>query len=85
MAINVYEYGIQGTCVKMFRYSYAGIREMKIQKEKEDRHMSKVMSTSIGTKTQVSIKIVEKEGKKKMVINIEQNTNHTYEYGEKFV
>jgi len=33
----------------------------------------------------VSIKIVEKEGKKKMVINIEQNTNHTYEYGEKFV
>jgi len=51
LAINVYEYGIQGTCVKMFRYSYAGIREMKIQKEKEDRHMSKVMSTSIGTKT----------------------------------
>ena len=59
---------------------------MKMQKEKEDRHMSKVMSTSIGTVTQVSIKIVEKEGrKKKTFINIEQNTNHTYEYGDKCV
>jgi len=36
----------------------------------------------------VSINVVEKEGntkKKKMVIDIEQNTNHTYEYGDKCV
>ena len=60
---------------------------MKMQMEKEDRHMSMVMSTSIGTVTQVSLKIVEKEAKinKKTFINIEQNINHTYEYGNKCV
>jgi len=51
MAINVYEYGRGGKCVYMFRYTYAGIREMKMQMEKEDRHMSRVTRTSIGTAT----------------------------------
>jgi len=47
MAMNVYEYGRGGKCLYMFRYTgtYAEIREMKIQ----DRHMSRVMRTSIGT------------------------------------
>jgi len=49
MAINVHEYEIGGKCVYMFRYTYAGMRDKKMQMEKEDRHMSKVMSTSIGT------------------------------------
>jgi len=34
MAINVYEYGRGGKCVYMFTYTYAGIREMKMQMEK---------------------------------------------------
>ena len=41
MAINVYEYGRGGKCVYMVRYTYAGIREMKMQIEKEDRHTSR--------------------------------------------
>jgi len=45
MANHVYEYGRGGNCVYMFRYTYAGIREMKMQMEKEDRHISKVMRT----------------------------------------
>jgi len=49
MAINVYGYGRGGKCVYMFRYTYAGIRIIKMQMEKEDRHMSRVMRTSIGT------------------------------------
>ena len=51
MAINVYEDARGGKCVYMFRYTYAGIREMKIEMEKEDRHMSRVVRTSIGTVT----------------------------------
>jgi len=51
MAINVYEYGRGGKYVYVFRYTYAGIRERKRQMEKEDRHMSRVMRTSIGTVT----------------------------------
>ena len=49
MAINVYEDARGGKCVYMFKYTYAGIREMKIEMEKEDRHMSRVVRTSIGT------------------------------------
>jgi len=45
MAIIVYDYGRGGTCVYMFRYTYAGIREMKMQMEKEDRHIRRVMRT----------------------------------------
>jgi len=43
MVTNVYEYGRGGKCVYMVRYRYAGIREMKMQMEKEDRHRSQVM------------------------------------------
>jgi len=43
MAINVYEYGRGGKCVYMVRYTYAGMREMKMQIEKEDRHTSRNM------------------------------------------
>jgi len=49
MAINVFEYGRGGECVYIFRHTYAGIREMNLQLEKEDRHMDRVMRTSIGT------------------------------------
>jgi len=34
MAINVHEYGRGGTCVCMFTYPHAGIREMQMQMEK---------------------------------------------------
>jgi len=43
MAINVYEYGSAGKCLCMFRYTYTGIRIINIQKEKEDRNMSRVI------------------------------------------
>ena len=51
MAINMDECGRGGKCVYMFRYTYAGIREIKMQMEKEDWHMSRVMRTSIGSVT----------------------------------
>ena len=38
-------------CLYMFRYTYADIRGMKMQMEKEVRHMGRVMRTSIGTVT----------------------------------
>jgi len=56
MAIDVYKYGRGGKCVNMFRYTHAGIREFKMQTEKEDRQMSRVIRLSIGTVTQVSVK-----------------------------
>jgi hypothetical protein len=37
--------------IYIFRYTCAGIREMKMQMEKEGRYMSRVMRTSIGTVT----------------------------------
>jgi len=51
MALNVYEYERGWKFEYMFRYTYAGIREMKMQLETEDRHMSRVIRTSIGTVT----------------------------------
>ena len=42
-AINVQKYGRGGKCVYMFRYTYAEIRIINMQIEKEDRHMSRVM------------------------------------------
>jgi len=51
MAINVYKYVRGQKCVYVFRYTHAGIREIKMQMEKEDRHMSRVMRTSIRTVT----------------------------------
>jgi len=43
MAINVNEYGTGGRRVYMFRHTYAGIRIINIQIEKEDRHMGRVI------------------------------------------
>jgi len=51
MAINVYDYGRGGKYVCMFSYTYAGIREIKMQMEREDRYFSRVMRTSICTVT----------------------------------
>jgi len=34
IAINLYEYGRGGECLYMFRYTYAGIREMKMKMKK---------------------------------------------------
>jgi len=51
MARNVYEYGRGGKCVYMLRYTYAGIREINLKVEEEDRHKSRVMRTSMGTVT----------------------------------
>jgi len=51
MARNVREYGRGGKCVYMFKYTYTGIRETNLQMEKEDRHKSRVMRTSIGIVT----------------------------------
>ena len=51
MAIIVYEYGRGGKCVYMYRYTYAGIVERKMQMGKESRHLSRVMRSSIGTVT----------------------------------
>jgi len=42
IAINVYEDGRGGKSSYMFRYTYAGFRGMKMQMEKEDRHMGRV-------------------------------------------
>jgi len=39
MALHVYEYGRGGKCVYMFRCTYAGIRQRKMQMEKKDRHI----------------------------------------------
>jgi len=75
IAIIVYEYGRGERCVYMFKYTYAGIREMDLQMSKESRHISRVMRTSIGTVTQVSIKFVDKENENMKVV-MDQNTKH---------
>jgi len=38
-------------CVYMFTYTYTEIREMKMQMEKANKHISRVVRTSIGTVT----------------------------------
>jgi len=76
IAINVYEYGRGGKCVYMFRYTHTGIRDRDLQMEKESRHMSRVMSTLIGTMTQVSIKFAEK-GKGKEKSGYDYGPEHT--------
>jgi len=60
----------------MFRHTYAEMREMKMQMKKADRHMSRVMRTSIGTVTWVSIEFVEKEERKQIGGYLGQNTKH---------
>ena len=64
MAVSVYDYGKRGKCVYMFRYTEGGSRERKTQMEKKDQHKVRVMRTSIGTVTEVSIKLSEKEERK---------------------
>ena len=59
----------------MLRYKYAGIRERKIQMSRDDRHVSRVVCTSIGTVTQVTTKIVEK-GTNKQKGSYEYRTEH---------
>ena len=49
MAINVNENGRGGKCVYRLTHAYVRITKMEVQKEAEDKDMSKVMSTSIGT------------------------------------
>ena len=51
MAINVYEYGRGGKCVYKLTYTYVWITQMEMQKEAEDKNMSKDMNTSLGTVT----------------------------------
>jgi len=51
ISVNAYGYGRGGECVYIFRYISAGVKAMKIKMEKESRHMSRVMRTSIGTVT----------------------------------
>ena len=59
---------------------------MDIKKESEDKDTRRGMVTSIDTVTQVSIMFRKKKKEnKKMDINIEQNTKHTYKYGNKCV
>jgi len=84
IAIIVYEYGRGERCVYMFKYTYAGIREMDLQMSKESRHISRVMRTSIGTVTQVSIKFVDKEkGKQKGGYGPEHKTRSARKTGRK--
>jgi len=59
---------------------------VEIQKESEDKDMRRGMITSIDTAAQVSMKFRKKKKENKKVdINIEHNTKHTYEYGDKCV
>ena len=56
--------GNKGNAYTCLRCTYAGIRETKMQMEKEDRHMSRVVCTSIGTVTYMYIQFVGKEERK---------------------
>ena len=67
VAINVYEYGRGGKCSYMFRYAYAGIREMKKKMKMESRHMGRVIRTSIGTVTLVLLDLRKRKRKQKVV------------------
>ena len=80
VAINVYEYGRGGKCSYMFRYAYAGIREMKKKMKMESRHMCRVIRTSIGTVTLVLLDLRKRKRKQKSSHEY-TNTKHTYEYG----
>ena len=64
MVVSVYDYGRGGKIVNMFRYTEGGSRERKMEMEKKDQHKVRVMRTSIGTVTEVSMKLSEKEERK---------------------
>jgi len=57
MAISVYKYEKGRKSVYMLRFTYAGIREMKMQMKKEFWHMIRVKRTSIGTVTEVLLNL----------------------------
>ena len=61
MSASVYKYGRGGKYAYMFNYAYAGIKERNIQMSRDDTNMNRVMRTSTGTVTLMSIKFVEKE------------------------
>jgi len=62
---------------------------MKIQMEKEERHMNRVVRKSIGIVTQVSNQFVETEGGTKRLLQVQNRTQtihmnmeiRVYEYG----
>jgi len=77
MAINVNEYGTGGKCVYILRYTYAGLRMINMQIEKEDRHMSRVMRiTRAPCQIYVSNSQEKKKENKKVVMNTKSSTNH---------
>ena len=77
MTINVYEYGRGGKCACIFRYTYAGIRIINIQIEKEDRHISRVMCITRAPCQKYVLNLqVKKKENKKVVMNTKPNTNH---------
>jgi len=65
LTINVYEYGRGGKCVYMFRYTYAGIRMINMQIEREDRHMSRVMHITRAPCQRYVLNLHEKKKEKK--------------------
>ena len=60
MALNVYGYGRGGKCICKLTHAYVWITKMEIEKEMENKDMSKVMSTWIDTLTYVSIRFISK-------------------------
>ena len=77
MAIDMYKYGRGGKCVYMFRYTYAGIRIIYMQIEKEDRHMSRVMRITRAQCQRYAFNSQEKKkANKNVVMNTNPNTNH---------
>ena len=72
---NTYENGEKcvqiwrgGKCVYMFRYTYAGIRIINMQIEKEDRHMSRVMRITRASCQRYVLNSQEKKKKNKNVV-----------------
>ena len=68
MATNVYECGRGVKCLYMFRYTYAAIRIINMQIEKEDRHMSRVMRITRALCLRYVLNSQEKKKKNKNVV-----------------
>ena len=77
MAIDVYEYGRGAKCACMFRYTYAGIRIINMQIEKEDRHVGRVMRITRALSQRYVLNTQEKKKEnKKVAMNTKPNINH---------
>jgi len=77
MAINVYEYGRGGKCAFMFRYTYAGIKIIKIQIDRGDRYSNSVMRTSRAAWQRYLLNSQKKNTtNKNVVMNTEPKTNY---------